>query len=74
MKLVWGTDKVTLADQDGIQIIPYLHFGLPFMGRVDFSNSARKKLAQSHLAGRHPAPVTQRSINLVRIGGEGGRD
>eukprot|EP00975_Prorocentrum_lima_P059403 12453175-Prorocentrum_lima.AAC.1 len=40
----------------------------------DFSNDVRKKLAKSHLAGRHPAPVTPPTINLVRMGDEGGCD
>eukprot|EP00975_Prorocentrum_lima_P010502 2230385-Prorocentrum_lima.AAC.1 len=40
----------------------------------DFSNDVRRKLAKSHLAGRHPAPVVPPTINLVRIGGEGGCD
>eukprot|EP00975_Prorocentrum_lima_P013915 2956419-Prorocentrum_lima.AAC.1 len=56
MKLVWGTDKVMLADQDGNDIIQRLHFGLPFMDWDDFSGSVGKKLAQSHLSGRHQAP------------------
>eukprot|EP00975_Prorocentrum_lima_P028391 5967318-Prorocentrum_lima.AAC.1 len=34
----------------------------------DFANYVRKKLANSHLAGRHHAPVTPPTINLVRIG------
>eukprot|EP00975_Prorocentrum_lima_P010806 2295909-Prorocentrum_lima.AAC.1 len=33
-----------------------------------FSNSVRKKLAQSHLAGRHQAPATHPTIYLVRLG------
>eukprot|EP00975_Prorocentrum_lima_P000733 147033-Prorocentrum_lima.AAC.1 len=51
MKLVWGTDKVALEDLDGKDIIPKLHFGLPFMDWDDLSGSIRKKLAQSHLSG-----------------------
>eukprot|EP00975_Prorocentrum_lima_P028583 6005686-Prorocentrum_lima.AAC.1 len=39
MKLIWGTDKVTLEDQDGKDIILTLHCGLPFMDWDDFSNS-----------------------------------
>eukprot|EP00975_Prorocentrum_lima_P031954 6708162-Prorocentrum_lima.AAC.1 len=31
MKLVWGSDKVTLGYQDGKDIVQTLHFGLPFM-------------------------------------------
>eukprot|EP00975_Prorocentrum_lima_P035538 7471674-Prorocentrum_lima.AAC.1 len=38
----------------------------------DFSNSVRKKLAQSRLTGRHQAPTTPPSINLVRIGDDSG--
>eukprot|EP00975_Prorocentrum_lima_P068635 12921790-Prorocentrum_lima.AAC.1 len=34
----------------------------------DFSNGVGKKLAQSHLAGRHQAPVTPPTIDLVRTG------
>eukprot|EP00975_Prorocentrum_lima_P047604 9950128-Prorocentrum_lima.AAC.1 len=63
--MVWGTDKVTLEDHDGIETILTLHFGLPFMDRDDFSGSVRKKLAQSRLPGRHQAPVTPPTINLV---------
>eukprot|EP00975_Prorocentrum_lima_P068269 12919731-Prorocentrum_lima.AAC.1 len=48
MKLVRGTDKVTLGDQDGKEIILKLHFGLPCMEWDDFSSGIRKKLAQSH--------------------------
>eukprot|EP00975_Prorocentrum_lima_P048759 10203466-Prorocentrum_lima.AAC.1 len=40
----------------------------------DFSTDVRKRLAKSHLAGRHPAPVEPPTINLVRIGDEGGCD
>eukprot|EP00975_Prorocentrum_lima_P003437 754045-Prorocentrum_lima.AAC.1 len=40
----------------------------------DFSNGVRKKPAQSHLAGRHPAPATPPTINLVRTGDEGACD
>eukprot|EP00975_Prorocentrum_lima_P050639 10604947-Prorocentrum_lima.AAC.1 len=40
----------------------------------DFSNDVRKKLDNSHLAGRHPAPVVSPTIDLVRIGDEGGCD
>eukprot|EP00975_Prorocentrum_lima_P065545 12904071-Prorocentrum_lima.AAC.1 len=53
---VWGTDKVALVAQDGKEIILSLHVGLPFMEWDDFSNDVRKRLAKSHLAGRHPAP------------------
>eukprot|EP00975_Prorocentrum_lima_P028217 5932821-Prorocentrum_lima.AAC.1 len=56
MKLVWGTDKVALVRQGGKEIILPLHFGLPFMEWDDLSNDVRKRLAKSHLAGRHPAP------------------
>eukprot|EP00975_Prorocentrum_lima_P009590 2043108-Prorocentrum_lima.AAC.1 len=38
MKLVWGTDKAALVDQDGKEIILSLHLGLPFMDWDDFSN------------------------------------
>eukprot|EP00975_Prorocentrum_lima_P064724 12899246-Prorocentrum_lima.AAC.1 len=62
--MVYGTGKVTLEDQDGQEIILTLHFGLPFMDWDDFSGSERKKLAQSHLPGRHQAPVTPPTINL----------
>eukprot|EP00975_Prorocentrum_lima_P061422 12876208-Prorocentrum_lima.AAC.1 len=34
----------------------------------DFANDVRKKLATSHLAGRHQAPFTSPTINLVRLG------
>eukprot|EP00975_Prorocentrum_lima_P037498 7889644-Prorocentrum_lima.AAC.1 len=34
----------------------------------DFSNSVRHMLAQSHLVGRHRAPVTPPTINVVRLG------
>eukprot|EP00975_Prorocentrum_lima_P005030 1094710-Prorocentrum_lima.AAC.1 len=54
--------------QDGKEIILSLHFGLPFMELDDFSNDVRKKLAKSHVAGRHQAPVTPPTINLVRLG------
>eukprot|EP00975_Prorocentrum_lima_P070754 12933931-Prorocentrum_lima.AAC.1 len=64
MKLVWGTDKVALMDQDGKEIILLLHCGLAFMDWDDFSNDMRKKLATNHLAGRHPAPVAPPTINL----------
>eukprot|EP00975_Prorocentrum_lima_P045719 9566049-Prorocentrum_lima.AAC.1 len=40
----------------------------------DFANDVRKKLAKSHLAGRHPAPAVPPTINLVRLGEEGGCD
>eukprot|EP00975_Prorocentrum_lima_P025171 5284199-Prorocentrum_lima.AAC.1 len=40
----------------------------------DFSNDVRNKLAKSHLAGRHPAPVAPTTIDLVRMGDEGGCD
>eukprot|EP00975_Prorocentrum_lima_P049021 10257900-Prorocentrum_lima.AAC.1 len=40
----------------------------------DLSNNVRKKVAKSHLAGRHPAPVVPPTINLVVIGDEGGWD
>eukprot|EP00975_Prorocentrum_lima_P013575 2884276-Prorocentrum_lima.AAC.1 len=40
----------------------------------DFSNDVRKKLANSHLSGRHPAPVAPPTINLVMMGDEGGYD
>eukprot|EP00975_Prorocentrum_lima_P062512 12886026-Prorocentrum_lima.AAC.1 len=66
MKLVWATDKVALVDQDVKEIILTLHFGLPLMGWGEFSNGVGNQLAQSHL--------TPRSINLVRIGDEGGCD
>eukprot|EP00975_Prorocentrum_lima_P060015 12584212-Prorocentrum_lima.AAC.1 len=33
----------------------------------DLSNRVRNKLAQSHLAGRHQAPITPPAINLVRL-------
>eukprot|EP00975_Prorocentrum_lima_P004542 983897-Prorocentrum_lima.AAC.1 len=56
MKPVWGTDKVTLKDQYGKELILKLHFGLPFMEWDDSSGSIRQKLAQSHLSGRHQAP------------------
>eukprot|EP00975_Prorocentrum_lima_P050510 10580463-Prorocentrum_lima.AAC.1 len=49
-----------------------LHVGLPFMEWDDFSNVV--KLATSHVAGRHPAPVVPPTINLVRTGDEGGCD
>eukprot|EP00975_Prorocentrum_lima_P013475 2861592-Prorocentrum_lima.AAC.1 len=55
MKLVWGTDRVTLEDQDAKEIILKLPFGLPFMYWDDFSCSIRKKIAQSHVPGRHQA-------------------
>eukprot|EP00975_Prorocentrum_lima_P043313 9093329-Prorocentrum_lima.AAC.1 len=65
--LVWGTDNVALVGQDGKEIILSVHFDLPFMDWDDFSNAVGKKLAKSHLAGRHPAPVVPPTINLVRI-------
>eukprot|EP00975_Prorocentrum_lima_P063721 12893244-Prorocentrum_lima.AAC.1 len=34
----------------------------------DIANGVRKKLAKSHLAGRHQAPITPTTINLVRVG------
>eukprot|EP00975_Prorocentrum_lima_P001979 431278-Prorocentrum_lima.AAC.1 len=74
MKLVWGTDKVALVDQDGKEIFLSLHVGPPSMDWDDFSNDVRKKLATSHLAGRHPAPVAPPTINLARMGDEGGSD
>eukprot|EP00975_Prorocentrum_lima_P066540 12909779-Prorocentrum_lima.AAC.1 len=63
--MVWGTDKVTLEGQDKKEIIRSLHVGLPFMDWDGFSNGVRKKLAQSPLAGRHQAPFTPPTINLV---------
>eukprot|EP00975_Prorocentrum_lima_P038425 8076962-Prorocentrum_lima.AAC.1 len=65
MKLEWGKDKVALVSQDGKEIILSLHNGLPFKEWDDFANYVRKKLAKSHLAGRHRAPVTPPTINLV---------
>eukprot|EP00975_Prorocentrum_lima_P002904 639195-Prorocentrum_lima.AAC.1 len=38
IKLVWGTDKAALVNQDGKESIPPLHVGLPFMDWDDFSN------------------------------------
>eukprot|EP00975_Prorocentrum_lima_P001636 351236-Prorocentrum_lima.AAC.1 len=64
MSWVGGTDRVTLKDQDGTEIILALYVGLPLMDWDDFSRSVRKKLAPSHLAGRHQAPVTPPSVNL----------
>eukprot|EP00975_Prorocentrum_lima_P025723 5411994-Prorocentrum_lima.AAC.1 len=61
--MVWGTDKVTLEDQDGKEIILKLHFDPPFMEWDDF----RKRLAQSHLSGRHQTPVTPPTINVVTL-------
>eukprot|EP00975_Prorocentrum_lima_P054136 11354780-Prorocentrum_lima.AAC.1 len=34
----------------------------------DFANDVRKKPAKSHLGGRHQAPITPPTINLVRLG------
>eukprot|EP00975_Prorocentrum_lima_P063066 12889272-Prorocentrum_lima.AAC.1 len=59
-----GKDKVSLVGQAGKDIILSLHFGLPFIEWEDFANDVRKKLAKSHLAGRHQAPVAPPTINL----------
>eukprot|EP00975_Prorocentrum_lima_P043417 9116925-Prorocentrum_lima.AAC.1 len=59
MNRVWGNGK---------EIILPLHVGLPFMDWDDFSNGVRKKLAPSHLSGRHQAPVTPPTNKLVRLG------
>eukprot|EP00975_Prorocentrum_lima_P067316 12914134-Prorocentrum_lima.AAC.1 len=63
MKLEWGTDRVALVGRDGEEIILSLHFGLPLW--EDVANNVRKRLAKRHLAGRHKAPVTPPTINLV---------
>eukprot|EP00975_Prorocentrum_lima_P028350 5958621-Prorocentrum_lima.AAC.1 len=36
----------------------------------DFANNVRKKLARSHLAGRHQAPTIPTPVNLVRGGSD----